>query len=148
MDPVIILVSCLFVAALVSWRLLIGSFHEQRHERSASASSTPMLGGQSAADDGAGYEAVSISISVAPCNAARAMRGQTFLVDEAPTLPLEKCDRACNCKFKSHSDRRVSSDRRYPDEDYVKVAAHAAHTERRAGRDRRRKGRFQYNGIY
>ena len=148
MDPVLILVSCLLVAALVSWRLLIGSFHEQRHERSASASSTPMLGDKSAVDKGAGFEAVSISISVGPCEAARALRRQTFLVDEAPALPLEKCDRVCNCKFKSHPDRRVGSDRRYPDEHYVKVAAHAAHEERREGRDRRRKGRFQYNGIY
>lgn len=95
-----------------------------------------------------GYEAVSISISVGPCEAARNLRGHTFLVDEAPNLPLERCDRACNCKLKSHTDRRRGSDRRYPDDHYEKVAAHAAHSERRAGRERRRKGRFQYSGIY
>ncbi len=148
MDSVLILLSCLIVAGLVSWRLLVGSLHEQRHERSAAASATPMIRARSALEQSEGYEAVSVSISVGPCEAARTLRGKMFLADEAPLLPLKECDRACNCKLKSHSDRRAGGDRRYPDHHYAKVASHAAHAERRAGRDRRRKGRFQYNGIY
>ena len=146
LDPIFILVSCLFVAGLVSWRLLTGSTHEQRHERSAYASTTPLVNGDESQLESVGqYEAVSISICTRPCAAARAMRGQRYLKGEAPALPLAACDHDCGCSFQVHADRRGGSERRT---DFVQVAAHAAVTESRKGRDRRRKNRFRYQGIY
>lgn len=94
------------------------------------------------------YKAVSLQISNSPCAAALKVRGQSVLENEAPGLPLNGCDRVCNCKYKSHDDRRIRPDRRSQEQVYVKVIAHAASSENRAGRDRRRRGRFQYNGIY
>jgi len=138
----------LFVAGLVSWRFLVGSMHEQRHERSASASARPITQAGGAEESEGAYEAVSVNICAQPCAAVRDIRGQSFLSPDAPNLPLAKCDRACTCSYKTHPDRRIGADRRYPDQDYAKVATHAAIDEQRAGRDRRRKGRFQYQGIY
>lgn len=100
------------------------------------------------APDADGFKAVRLQICNRPCAAALELRGQSLLAGEAPRLPLEGCDNACGCRFQAQDDRRMARDRRIPDQVYVKVMGHAAAAENREGRDRRRRGRFQYNGIY
>ena len=148
MDSVYVMLSCLLVAGLLTWRLLTGSRHELRHERRAVSSATPMLGGSGSAASDENYRAVSLRICPRPCGAALALRQKVFLVDEAPELPLPECNRSCGCSYLPRPDRRSSKDRRYPEDGYIRVQTAYAVPEQRAGRDRRRKGRFQYTGIY
>jgi hypothetical protein len=51
-----------------------------------------------------------------PCETAQRFSAKKYLVNEAPKLPLQGCDRAhCQCKFMEHNDRREShEDRRNP----------------------------------
>lgn len=100
------------------------------------------------APDTEAYKAVRLQICNRPCVAAMELRGQSLLKAEAPQLPLSGCNRACGCRYEALDDRRAGQDRRTPDQLYLKVMGHAAAAENRAGRDRRRRGRFQYNGIY
>jgi hypothetical protein len=61
------------------------------------------------------YHAVSIKVSRNACRAARDMAGHRFLSNEAPRLPLPKCDASeCKCRFAHHKDRRAGRDRRSP----------------------------------
>ena len=48
------------------------------------------------------------------CQAVREISSTRFLVEEAPRLPLERCDRIgeCACKYNNHPDRRSGDDRR------------------------------------
>ena len=59
------------------------------------------------------------AVSVKPhgteaCQSVQDINGQRFLCSEAPTLPLESCDRydQCKCKYEKWDDRR-QEDRRY-----------------------------------
>ena len=63
---------------------------------------------------GSRYPAVSVRTSRNGCPAAEALRGQRFLPEEAPPLPLPGCTWArCNCKYSHHVDRRSGNlDRR------------------------------------
>lgn len=130
----------------MSWRLLIGSHHEQRHERNANSRFTPIH----AEDEGDSdeYRAVSLKISTRPCAAAIEVRDKSFLTDDSPRLPLAQCDRVCHCSFSEHPDRRRNDDRRNAGHAYIEMATHNAVSERRDNRERRRKGRFRYAGIY
>jgi len=49
------------------------------------------------------------------CQAVREFSKTRFLVEEAPRLPLERCDRIadCVCKYHNHPDRRSGDDRRH-----------------------------------
>jgi hypothetical protein len=94
------------------------------------------------------YRSVKLRICPRPCRAAQLMRKQVFLVAEAPELPLPECNRSCGCSYLPQRDRRAAKDRRHPDDGYVRVRTAYAVPEQRAGRDRRRKGRFKYSGIY
>ncbi len=60
------------------------------------------------------YAAVSVHTYRGGCPEAEKIRGQRFLVNEAPLLPLAGCTWAkCNCRYSHHSDRRTGSgDRR------------------------------------
>jgi len=120
--------------------------HEKRHERSASTSAAAILNNRGASKPE--YKAVSLNISVRPCEAARAIREKAYLAGDEPSLPLENCDRVCRCNFASQEDRRAKDDRRYPDHHVIKVNNKVDVSNRRAGRDRRRIGRFEYKGIY
>ena len=117
---------------------MIGSSREKVHEGRAAASLSPMARNFPAVDSSS-YKAVSLRISNSPCAAALKLRGQSVLENAAPQLPLSGCDRVCNCKYKSHDDRRIRLDRRSQEQVYVKVMGHAASSENRAGRDRSRK---------
>lgn len=48
------------------------------------------------------------------CQAVREFGNTRFLVEAAPRLPLEGCDRIseCVCKYNNHPDRRSAEDRR------------------------------------
>jgi hypothetical protein len=61
------------------------------------------------------FHAVSIRYGKDACAAAKSVTGQRFLADEAPRLPLPRCDAAvCECRFAHHKDRRSGHDRRSP----------------------------------
>jgi hypothetical protein len=148
-DSVFILLACLLVAGLLTWRFLIGSRHELRHERQSTASATPMLGGSADThQEDESFRALTLRICPRPCRAAQLLRNKPFLVGEAPELPLDECDRKCGCSFLPKRDRRGDKNRRYPAEGSIRVRTAYAVPEQRGGRDRRRKGRFKYNGIY
>jgi hypothetical protein len=146
LESLYLLAASLLVAGLITWRLLIGSSREKLHEHRSSASVTP-LPPKFPAPDTTQYKAVRLQICNRPCAAALELRTRSLLENEAPRLPLSGCDHACSCRYQSLDDRRMGRDRRIPDQVYVKVMGHTA-AENRAGRDRRRRGRFQYNGIY
>ena len=148
MEALYVLLSCLLVAGLLTWRMLTGSRHELRHERRATSSAAPMLEQSGDAGEDETYRAVKLRICPRPCRAAQLMRQQVFLVAEAPQLPLPECNRRCGCSYLPQRDRRADKDRRHPDDGYVRVHTAYAVPEQRAGRDRRRKARFKYSGIY
>jgi hypothetical protein len=54
------------------------------------------------------FHAVEIRCSADSCPAAHEQRGKRFLANEAPTLPLERCDRRsrCECHYRHFDDRR------------------------------------------
>jgi len=53
------------------------------------------------------FHAVSIHPAAQGCMAAEAIKGQRFLSEEAPGLPLEECTAAvCHCTYAHHVDRR------------------------------------------
>jgi len=53
------------------------------------------------------FHAVSIHPSASSCLAAESIRGQRFLSEQAPGLPLGACSSAnCNCRYVHHVDRR------------------------------------------
>jgi len=46
------------------------------------------------------------------CQAARALAGQRFLMDDVPMLPLSECDATeCRCAYERFDDRRADSRR-------------------------------------
>jgi len=53
------------------------------------------------------FHAVSVHPSASCCVAAESIRGQRFLSEQAPGLPLENCTAThCNCRYVHHVDRR------------------------------------------
>ena len=53
------------------------------------------------------FHAVSIHPHAQSCPAAELIKGQRFLSEQAPGLPLEDCTAAsCNCRYVHHVDRR------------------------------------------
>lgn len=59
------------------------------------------------------FHGISIREGLHSCPAVQALRGQRFLSDEAPALPLAGCNQeACQCAYAHHRDRRDGDDRR------------------------------------
>jgi hypothetical protein len=60
------------------------------------------------------YKGASIHPGENCCQAIREFGNTRFLVEEAPRLPLERCDRIgeCLCKYDNYPDRRNGDDRR------------------------------------
>jgi hypothetical protein len=79
------------------------------------------------------YRAVSIKCGDIACRQARAVRNVSYLVDEAPILPLAGCDAGkCSCKYVHHSDRRNTSlDRRRSKDPTLEESAIMGSGERR-----------------
>jgi hypothetical protein len=138
-----------FVAALISWRLLIGSRHDGRKEKHASESLQGSTIGSMdvAAMPSLKYRAKTIRICNNPCPAAVKLRNKSFHMDAVPKLPLPECDRTCFCDYANHDDRRVNDDRRYPSADIVSVNDRVSFVDRRKQRDRRYRVK-PYQGIY
>ncbi len=92
---------------------------------------------------GSPYHCVAINPGEGPCRTAIALKGQRFLSDEAPLLPLASCDVArCRCTFVHHKDRR-RSDRRNP----YSAQSHTFVVQ--GGVDRRgRRGRRDTDGMH
>ncbi len=136
MDNFYLLSGGLFVMLLVVWRMLTGSLREQRHEQLYA----DKLAGTEFADAGeqASYAGVQFRVCPRPCKPAMAMRGQTFLNDAVPKLPLPRCDRKCLCSLEPVDDRRVGNERRIQQEDIVEFAKPNLDAGR-SGKDRRRK---------
>jgi hypothetical protein len=157
LDPLYLLLASGFVAALISWRLLIGSRHDGRRERHAAQSlkSNPIGSKDMAAMPRPRYRARTIRICNNPCTAAVKLRNKPFLVDIVPQLPLPGCDRTCFCEYTNHDDRRVRDDRRHPSEDMVSVNVRmsfgdehrVSFVDGRKVRDRRHRVK-PYQGIY
>ena len=63
---------------------------------------------ESAERTGKFFNAVEIRCSADGCPAAQSLRGRRFLCAEAPTLPLQQCDRVphCECHYRHFEDRR------------------------------------------
>ncbi len=144
MDPLYLLLASVLVAALLTFRLFIGSRHEGRHERRASAclESEPNGLPQNRVLKKPGhYDAVSIRLCNSPCKAAVRLRKKSFLVKDAPPLPLPACDRACNCEYQFHEDRR------YPSAELDMAGGVGESKDSRGGGDRRRRVE-PYQGIY
>jgi hypothetical protein len=79
------------------------------------------------------FRAVSIAPSIMCCAAAMHVTGRSYLLREAPRLPLEACTMPanCSCKFRKNADRRDSDRRLFG----------AKETNRWfAGRDNRKRG--------
>jgi hypothetical protein len=85
------------------------------------------------------YHAVSIRPRGRRCDAVKDIDGERYFPEQAPELPLPDCGHkeGCRCRYQHWSDRRQEDDRRSP---FPGIAAslHVA-TNRRSGRDRRRK---------
>ncbi|MEP4487101.1 hypothetical protein [Marinobacter alexandrii] len=85
------------------------------------------------------YQSLSLMLPIAHCDAASSLADKRFLKREAPSLPLQGCNKAtCKCGFVKHTDRRDDEgDRRalYG----LRAEMHAIHTgnERRKRRGRR-----------
>jgi hypothetical protein len=64
-------------------------------------------------NSGGDFRAVSIAPSIMCCAAAMRATERTYLLHQAPRLPLQSCTmpRNCSCKFRKNADRR-GSDRR------------------------------------
>jgi hypothetical protein len=153
LDPLYLLLIGIPVVVLITWRLLSSAHYGHRREKSA-ADSLKRAG--SASTDAATiprppYRAMTLSICTNACAAAKRIRNKSFLVSEAPQLPLPNCDRVCHCQFAIHDDRRLKEDRRMPSEDIFQdtttLDADEIGGNRRGKTDRRRKA-APYQGIY
>jgi hypothetical protein len=137
MDNFYLLSGSLFVMLLVVWRMLTGSLREQRHEQLYADKLSGAEFAEAAGEEEC-YAGAQFRVCPRPCKPAMAMRGQTFLSDAVPRLPLAGCDRKCLCLMESVDDRRVSDERRIQREDIVEFAKPNLDAGR-SGKDRRRK---------
>ena len=59
------------------------------------------------------WKAVKVHTGLMCCQVAESMRGRVYLVAEAPSFPLKKCEsRDCKCRYIHLNDRREGDDRR------------------------------------
>lgn len=85
------------------------------------------------------WRAVKVHPGLMCCDAAESMRGRVYLVAEAPSFPLKKCEsKGCECRYIHLNDRREGDDRRETTEFLVKMNNFEGQ-ERRKTRDRRKK---------
>ncbi len=85
------------------------------------------------------HHAVAVVTGRRPCAAAAELSDQRFLSAEAPTLPLEACDRSrCECRYQHFADRRQDDDRRMPYGNFHDLGISDDRTDRRHRGDRRR----------
>jgi len=91
--------------------LVIWFFLKQSKNKSASAQKSASASSRRQKE----FAAVSIKTGPRACAAANYLKGKRFLSNQAPALPLSKCDISdCQCKYAYFRDRRSEDDRRYP----------------------------------
>jgi hypothetical protein len=145
LDPLYLLLICIPVVAFIAWRLLSGARHGGQKEgflTPASKAGTKLPQPP--------YRSMTLNICTNSCAASKRIRKKSFLVNEAPQLPLANCDRVCHCKFAIHDDRRLKEDRRFPSADIFQDTTtldDGRGGSRRTKNDRRRKA-APYQGIY
>ncbi len=86
------------------------------------------------------YDAVKIvwPRSFSPCSSMRQHANVLYLSDQAPSLPLKRCDQSnCQCYYKYYSDRRTRTRRVLSMPVDFSAAKQIEADERRTGRDRR-----------
>ena len=86
-------------------------------------------------NDKLAWHAVSIVTPGHACDAANALKGQRYLSNEAPPLPLKACPSPeyCRCTYRHYKDRRIGP-RRATDRGELRTSPIG---ERRLGRGRR-----------
>lgn len=94
------------------------------------------IGAATRKSSSAQWRAVKIYPGLISCQAAGKMAGQTYLSQEAPTLPLEGCtEKKCSCKYSYLDDRRDREERR--DTPEFLAALESLNRERRDSNGRR-----------
>lgn len=127
----------LYLLLIPALLLLIWFWPESGSNRSASRRQQDKHN----APDQKQFHAVSIQPCAKACSAARALRGQRFLANEAMTLPLASCDAAnCQCTYKHYADRRSGEERRRAS---IAMRERFSKYEQRHGGDRRRRHAYQ-----
>lgn len=58
------------------------------------------------------YHSVSVRPCAVPCEQFKKIRGQRFLTDDIPSLPLDGSNKRFFCSYLYHDDRRDENDRR------------------------------------
>jgi hypothetical protein len=145
LDPLYLLLISIPAAAFVTWWLLSDS-HRRQENSAGRRKKGPGSANESPIPQPT-YRSAKLSICTNACEAAKRIRTKTFLVNEAPRLPLASCDRICHCNFALYDDRRLKDDRRYPSEDIQDFQDTTTLDEGRTGSDRRAKT-APYHGIY
>ncbi len=83
------------------------------------------------------WKAVKVKTDLMCCRSAENMRGQVFLVSEAPEFPLKNCSsKECLCRYIHMNDRREGDDRRETTE-FLKELSSQQKKNRRKIEDRR-----------
>jgi hypothetical protein len=92
-------------------RVLEGLFG--RISRGRAAKKAAPNAGRGLAKSTGDFRAVEIAPSIMCCTAATQVTGKTYLMRQAPSLPLMGCTMPtnCSCRFRKNADRR-DSDRR------------------------------------
>lgn len=97
------------------------------------------------ADPDTRFHAVSISLTSTACRGAKGLEGERFLSNEAPRLPLPKCDvKECQCRFVHYEDRRDEEKRIGPDRNEPIGDDEETRLERRLQLERRKDGSKDY----
>jgi hypothetical protein len=91
---------------------LLGKSSPEHPAKSPAKNPTP-IARPKRSNTGGDFRAVSIAPSIICCAAAMRSTGRTYLLHEAPRLPLQGCTMPtnCSCKFRKNADRR-DGDRR------------------------------------
>ena len=96
------------------------------------------------------YLAVEIAPGPNCCKAAKEAASQRLLLEHAPRLPLDDCDRLaeCKCTYVNFPDRRCGEDRRNPYGSLSKAGVIGmAEANQRAGLDRRKSVNSDYDKL-
>jgi hypothetical protein len=118
------------VVLLIIWQLLAAS------SKKASAAQAQLRSRDSG--DGS-FRSVGIDVGKQCCRAATNIRGERYLINQAPPLPLAACDSTtCRCKYIHFADRRTADDDRrdFPAPPSM-LANQDRESERRKKQDRR-----------
>ena len=85
------------------------------------------------------YHCVTVHYSKGACEAVMQFDGKRLLSDEAPVLPLTRCDaKKCHCHFEHHEERRVDERRDAYHKAFDEVSNSTMKLQSREKNDRRK----------